>query len=332
MKKPTIILCILCLFSIPAFGAGTWSQIRHGNATLFQPYVVEFAGAEHAWAFRSYGQKSYLKKMSGPSPTNWVDQKTFTFGIHAMKFITPRLGWIVGDTGRIIRTPNGGATWYSVNYQSKKNLMDIEIRNRYIWVVGADNTIVVSPNSGKTWQEVNPGLKSKYTFTGVAFATDKIGWIVGYRIRKGARIVILFTRDRGRTWTPQTDAVQKGYKKFIPKDIHATDAGWAYIVGTKAKFLMTTDEGKHWKPALNLRMGEKTTLNKISFPVSRIGWISGDHGRILKTIDAGFHWTLQVTPMRPCEGFCNMVDIHMLSPKLGYAFSNWGDVIKYTDQ
>ncbi len=332
MRIPVTVFTTLLfmVISLPGTAAAIekWTQIRYGNSTKFQPYAVAFAGSG-AWAYRAYHNKSYLKKMIGSSPTSWQDLRTFTFRINALNFKNNQLGFIAGDGGRLIRSQNGGNVWYPANYTTTKNLMDIDIRGNNIWVVGQDNTIAYSPDNGVNWQEINPGLRKNNTFTGVSFSTPKMGWITGYQ---GSSAIILHTRNGGKNWAVQTGNIQNATKKFIPRDIHATEAGWVYIVGTKASFIMTTDEGKTWKPALNLRLGEKTTLNKIAFPVSRIGWITGDHGRVLKTIDAGFHWDLEPTPIRACEGFCNILDIHMMSPQSGYAFTNWGDVIKYAPQ
>jgi photosystem II stability/assembly factor-like uncharacterized protein len=207
-----------------------------------------------------------------------------------------------------MRTVNGGKDWHSTIYNTNKDLRDIDIRGRNIWVVGQDNTIAHSQDNGKNWQTMDPKLKSKYIFTGVSFSTDKRGWITGYRYRKGrVYAVIIYTRNGGKNWVNQTDNIKNTDNRFVPKDIHATEAGWAYIVGTKAKFLMTTDQGKTWKTALDLRMGTETSFHKISFPVSRIGWIAGDHGRLLRTNDGGFHWVLERTPIRPMKSFCNFL-------------------------
>jgi len=333
MKYLIIASTLLLSIPLPAWANGEWTQIRHGSTTQFQPYAVVFADKSHAWAYNRSSQNiTYLKKMTGALPTSWVDLKTFPFRINAIVFKTRQLGWLVGDTGQLMRTVNGGRDWHSTVCRTNKNLLDIDIRNKNIWVVGQDNTISHSPDNGKNWQTINANLRSKYIFTGVSFSTDRTGWITGYRFRKGrVSAVIIYTRNSGKTWVDQTDNIKNTDKKFIPKDIHATEAGWAYIVGTKAKFLMTTDQGKTWKTALDLRIGTQTSFHKISFPVSRIGWIAGDHGRLLRTMDAGFHWVLERTPIRAMGSFCNFLDIQMFSPKSGYAFTDWGAVIRYAE-
>ena len=334
MKAPIIVSTLLLSFLFfllsPVWAAEEWTQIKHATSAVFKPGAVVFVDKNHAWAYQNLNNnKSHLKKMKGTSPTSWLDLRTFSFHIKTLTFKNTRVGFIAGDQGHLARTVNGGSTWYPTNYKTTKSLNDIDIRGKNIWVVGHDNTIVYSPDNGKNWQEINPGLKKKWIFNGVSFSSNKTGWVTGYRINKGARIIILYTRNGGRNWVVQTDNIKNMSKKFIPRDIHATEAGWAYIVGSKGSFLMTTDEGKTWKPALNWSMAEETTLHKISFPISRIGWISGDHGRVLRTNDAGFHWTLDRTPIRSCYSYCNLVDIHMFSPTSGYAFTSWGDVIKY---
>jgi len=68
-----------------------------------------------------------------------------------MFFIDSQNGWAVGFSGLIIRTNDGGTTWYSQKSNTTKSLNSIFFNNKTGWIVGDFGTILKTTTSGSTW-------------------------------------------------------------------------------------------------------------------------------------------------------------------------------------
>jgi photosystem II stability/assembly factor-like uncharacterized protein len=320
---PALILCFL-IESSYAVRDGEWKVIAKG--TTFKPTRIFFFDADHGWLMQTGSNTSMLKRKCGRN--KWCELRTFKHRYNELFFKTKFLGWMVGNGGLIIKTTDGGRVWHTKKSHSKKDLLDIIFVKNHGWAVGQDSTILYSSDGGENWVQQRTPLKANYTLMGVSFLDHKIGWVVGFRIRKHKkRAVILFTKNGGQRWISQTDNIVDGNRNFVPKDIVVTDSGWTYIAGSHGDVLMTTDEGKTWQTK-DLRLG--SSLNCIDFPHARIGWAVGDVGRINITKDAGFNWQPQTSPLPPQASFFDIVDIYMLSPEEGYALTAFGDMLKYS--
>jgi len=62
-------------------------------------------------------------------------------------------GWVVGDSGYIALTSDGGKNWIQKQNPDtlKRNLNDINLVGRYGWVVGDDGLILRTIDAGETW-------------------------------------------------------------------------------------------------------------------------------------------------------------------------------------
>ena len=199
------------------------------------------------------------------------------------------LGYVVGDSGLILRTSNRGNTW--LPYQTTRvpwNLRGINLINfTKAWAVGDSGTILKSTRV-KVWDpKVSPEELPKANFTSCAFVNDT-GWVVG---ENGS---IAFTKTGGNTFSkqfpPQGRAntnfndvfFGKGRAPSIDLNIYKPQEG--YIVGDSGLILKTTDNGVHW---ICQESGTTKNLHKIFMLDSLNGIIVGDSGLILKTTRGG---------------------------------------------
>ena len=97
----------------------------------------------------------------------------------AIFFTSPNDGWVVGRSGRIAKTGDGGRTWrkmYEIKDQFKMH--DIFFTDRdHGWAVGDEGAILYTPDAGVSWIDVGAPVPAR--FMDVSFVNNRTGWVVG---------------------------------------------------------------------------------------------------------------------------------------------------------
>lgn len=184
------------------------------------------------------------------SQTYWIEQispvqKELTKSI----FVDAEYGWVIGDSGTVIRTTNSGAAW-TVQQTGifSSELRDITFISRNSgWIIANDSTyktfILHTTNSGVNW------IKSYYPDTTVIlstiFFTDQFtGFVSGYNGE------IYRTTNGGVNWkTTYIDTTSCLY--LFPKhDIFFINSQTGFVCGgvldLQGVFIKTTDAGSNW--------------------------------------------------------------------------------------
>jgi photosystem II stability/assembly factor-like uncharacterized protein len=129
--------------------------------------------------------------------------------------------------------------------------------------VGERGTILLSDDEGRAWRQVPAPVS--VSLTGVSFADERLGWIVGHGQ------VVLHTRDGGHTWARQLDGRQVAQLELAA----AQAAGDADAVRTAERWVK---EGAD-KPFLD-----------VHFFDARHGLAIGAYGSVIATDDGGATW------------------------------------------
>jgi len=156
------------------------------------------------------------------------------------------------------------------------------------WIVGDTGLAVKTADGGKSWQKV---LISHETFKDIFFVKDK-GWIVG----DGG--LILHTDDGGKIWSKQTSNVTASFMR-----VFFIDEARGFAVGADGMILRTVNGGSSWDPVsvdwmgiLPMELVERGVISinlyDIFFLNDASGWIVGDCGTILHTVDGGNGWSV----------------------------------------
>lgn len=141
------------------------------------------------------GQASFFSGISSPSVDNvWVcgggailyyNGSTFSFqsgpagSYNSIFFVNNYEGWVVGDSGVIGHTTNGGTSWTQQSNPSINALYDVfflDANNG--WAVGFNGIILSTTNGGDTWTIVGAGLTTAF-LRGVHFTSPTNGYVVG---------------------------------------------------------------------------------------------------------------------------------------------------------
>lgn len=117
----------------------------------------------------------------------------------------------------------------------------------------------------------------KHEFNDIQFINDE-GWVVG---TKG---IILYTKDKGKTWT-----ISK-WGDFTFNDIHMLDNRRGFISGNSGVILTTDNGGRNW----SIYDTKDLTLNFTSINFKdNVGIITANKGIILYSSDSGLTWNLR---------------------------------------
>ena len=198
--------------------------------------------------------------LAGPS-NGWVYQNPYPTSntLLAVKFVTPKKGWIAGEKGTILYTEDGGDTWEAQESGTENDLKSIAFVNeKQGWMVGNAGTIIYTEDGGKTWL---PKIYTGLSLHKVFFANDKEGWIGG---DKG---FLLHTKDAGKKW----EEVEIGTKASIAGIFfRKPDTGWLLAGGM---IYRTTDGGKNWVASqLPMQIPKTGETGKIGGGMSAAGY------------------------------------------------------------
>ncbi len=95
------------------------------------------------------------------------------FGVY---FVDANVGWVVGASGTVIKTADGGKTWTATIIGPDELRAIYAIDAQTAWAAGSGGAIYATKDGGDTWtQQVTPTDK---TLQGICFINDKEGWAV----------------------------------------------------------------------------------------------------------------------------------------------------------
>lgn len=245
----------------------------------------------------NFGCKSILEP---DSQNKWVLVRSAETGyFHGLHLADHNNGWVVGDSGRVLHTNDGGKSWNLQETGTTVSLKCVYFSNLSKgWIGAGNNSIGITTNGGDSWTWQHPTGESLRTFMAISFINEITGWIVD---NYGG---ILHTEDGGITWRPQTSGT-----RWAITSIQFLDANEGWATATNRVVLHTTDGGNNWTTVTldSLDCGKKVTVvfEDIFFVNRSKGWIattsapsSTDYHPtpIVSTVDMGRTWSCQLTP------------------------------------
>jgi len=220
-------------------------------------------------------------------------------------FTNANYGTVIGLTGTILRTTNGGATWTLQTSGTTNTLWGISFVNTNVGtVVGNSGTILRTTNGGTIWTPQSGG--SGWALSGVSFTNSDIGTIVGHGLVFPEWVgIILRTTDGGTNWEFQTSGTN-----HTLHDVCFINASIGTAVGDGGTILRTSDGGQNWSQQVS---GTTERLFGISFSDVNTGTGVGENGTILRTWNGGIPLTTFPLVVAIDNGW-NIVSIPGLHP------------------
>lgn len=256
-------------------GGATWAQFILGSNTL---RAIHALGAT-VWAAGDSG-KAYRSTTFGET---WetLSLSSTTTRFTALQFLDNQTGFLIGSSGTILKTTDGGATWDSKTPASIENFNALSFRDSQVgFVVGKNGKVQRTSDGGETWAELsNRAWEGKEIFS-----VSTKGNLVYLTGEDG---LAFKSTDGGNTWAAlnfKTDSRSNVTGVFIQS------ADSVFFIGGGGFIRRTTNQDASYI------WGE----HELYAPLSHIfifnhqkGWaVSDKNNAVLRTTDGGLTWQL----------------------------------------
>jgi photosystem II stability/assembly factor-like uncharacterized protein len=205
--------------------------------------------------------------------------------LRALDFPDDSNGYVVGNSGAIVITTDGGNSWTIEPSGLSLNFYTEFFNDSANGAFAGDNGTIFTVLQDNA--PIKVSLPESNPIYGMTFPSYDTGVVCG------ANGLFYMTIDSGKSWKKKT-LMPPGYQKiaFYGTDYFDDDSYW--IVGQDGLALYTPDDGATWQryPVPTVGTPTTNTLYSIYFPDdgSSTGWIVGDQCLFLTT-DAGDDWT-----------------------------------------
>jgi photosystem II stability/assembly factor-like uncharacterized protein len=290
-----------------------------------------------------------------------VDSGT-TSNLNGAILLDSGTGFVVGDTGTILKTTDAGATWAPLASGTSTTLHGVYFLDPNDGVaVGDSGTILRTTDGGAAWQSVATGVVDtlrSVSFNGVngicggdsqdiLYSTDSgTSWQIGQSGFFGGGLpgaqmlsattgfvagqnsifqsLVGKTTDGGVSWTFQNFYFDGN--EGGANDVFFFDQITGLVSGSvfdgRGALARTTDGGVNWSTAFY-----DQPIEGLSFPAGSSGFAVGSGGRILHTSDMGTTWTDQTS-----GSSANLHDVSFTSDALrGIAVGDGGVILRTTN-
>lgn len=243
---------------------------------------------------------------------SWQNPNLSGERLNGIQFVSPSIGWVVGDVGTLLKTEDGGSTWNKINMGICENVSEVHFLNMNEGWLLAEGKVYHTVNGGSSWSFF-PVLNYNHV-SSMNIVSPSI-WFV--RCEDG----LLATIDGGSNWELRNANI---YETFAFAN---AQKGWQATPFGGVKY--TSDGGVNW---VTQTSGVSENILDICIIDSNEVWMSGVSG-LIHTTNAGTNWTIN-TSSRTAIGSVLIftADCHFLNPNVGWAISpNYECVIITTD-
>ena len=304
MKRSVIFLVFLSI----NFCFAQWIPSQSGtNQTL---HSVCFLDSTTGWIVGN--SATVLKSVDGGK--NWESHFLgISQNLYSIQFINKTHGWIVGDSGIVLETTNAGTDWQLQNSGTDKTLFSVFFIDTLTgWGVGDSGVIICTVDGGLSWTKRESGVNSQLRST--YFFDSQLGYAVGHYG------TILSTFDGGINWS-----IESYSPNFNLNSILITEMVTTWTIGSDSDypysliFRKLIDE-----PGWPLNYIQKGgMLNSVYFTNENTGYVAGESGVIIKTVNAGDSWRSQNSNTEK-----NLYSIFFTDSIRGWAVGDSGAIVK----
>lgn len=262
---------------------------KHQNPkpTSYPINDVTFSDTGVAWAVADGGIILRSPPDSPDFGSNWISVISGTsVSLRGVHFVSPLEGWIVGDSGTILHSHNGGATWEAEASSTTEHLQSVYFLDAsHGWAVGDAGTILFRDSSA-VWTE-SPASGTNLApnqFTEIFMNDATHGWITV----NDSNEPLLWTDDNWTGIIPQDPKTAGELYSlfFLPKDPNGPFPdrleGWAVgaaddLTGNGSILHIYSDSGSGPWTTEMVASGTPSTLLDLVMSSPSLGWaIGGD--------------------------------------------------------
>jgi photosystem II stability/assembly factor-like uncharacterized protein len=286
-----------------------------------------------------------------------------TLNLNSVNFLDVETGYVVGNSGLVLKTTNAGLNWENTPTNQSIKLNDLYFFNDEIGLaVGENGTVIKTFNGGLNWTTIPTGVadellsvtfidsfgicgarsqtilyssdsgnswsiaQSNYIgggFWGVVMLSQELGYIGGEN--SIFQPLVGGTTDGGQTWDFTAFYLNNNEGRLTGIDFTDLFRGYASarVWDGRGAISKTTDGGEYWSTLLFT-----SPINSIDFPISNaslVGYAAGDSGNIYKSYDAGDNWNQQESATQ-----LKLNKVHFIDLDDGYIVGDSGIILKTT--
>ncbi|MEL7532445.1 MAG: YCF48-related protein [Bacteroidota bacterium] len=248
-----------------------------------------------------------------------IQQSGTLQSLEDVRFFDSQLGIIVGDSGTVLRTVDGGDNWTQIPIASQSKLSRVRFFDaQNALAIGNKPTVIIhSADAGQSWTTI---LDSSDRYYDLAVLNDSVALITAYE-------AVFRTQDRGQTWSVHYDgpAIDRlGLMSFIDEQKGFSIRGWGGF-GPAFSIQTTIDGGSTWTETPMLTGHNPTVLESLVYLNDSTGFAAGWYNpHLVKTTNAGADWSFCAVDDPQNGG--QIIDLTMLNDTLGFA-SGWHNSI-----
>lgn len=264
-----------------------WAH-QNPKPTSYPINDVTFSELGVAWAAGDGGTLFRSPPDSPDYGNNWIPVVSGTgANLRGIYFVSALEGWVVGDSGTILHSTDGGATWTAdTTSPTSQHLQSVYFLDAsHGWAVGNAGTVLYRDSSA-TWTATAASGSKPSQFTHIFMNDATHGWITV----KNSNESLLWTDNNWSTMTPQDQksAADLYSVFFLPKDPNSVLPnrldGWAVgapdkVSGHGSILHLYSDTGvEPWTTEL---VDSGTTFPLLDLFISgpNLGWaVGGDEG------------------------------------------------------
>lgn len=238
---------------------------------------------------------------------------------HDVEFTDKNTGFIVGQyntKGIVLKSEDGGNTWFHIPQKFKTRLDDVEFINTTTgYASGYQGYMIKTSDGGNTWFEVE--TPTNEDISTISFLTEDLGYAAANN-RK-----ILKTIDGGESWE---EIAELNYDWAI--ELLFLNEHKGFFLHNYSGFLSTVDGGKTWQEVEHDKFFD---VMDIQFVNDTIGYaVGGMLGPFLylKTIDGGESWNQEIFPRSTLTTYSTMFFEDEFT---GFVFNDLGEILTTAD-
>jgi len=184
-------------------------------------------------------------------------------------------GYVVGATGAISHTTDGGTTWTKITLDPSQIYYCVYFTSATTGYIGGSSGVMLKTiDGGTSWNPLTIG--STITIRSICFTSPTVGYAAG------TAGTILKTTDGGTSWTKLSTGVSATlYSICFPTQ------STGFATGLAGTILKTTDAGATWTQ----QTYGTGVLYATNFVNANTGFSVGSLGTIMKTTDGGGIWS-----------------------------------------
>jgi photosystem II stability/assembly factor-like uncharacterized protein len=241
---------------------------------------------------------------------NWFSQTLVNENLYNIFYVNSTTGFICGDGGYITRTTNGGTSWVTQSPPVELYRGLFFFDASTGFACGSTGTIAKTTNGGANWISLNSGVT--VTLQNIKFANQLTGYAVG------PNGTVIKTTNGGDNWSTLTTGITNllfGLAVISPDIVYAS--------GENGRFIKTTDGGGTWA---QLNSGIVNRGVNLYFVNANTGTAACLNNIILRTTNGGNTWVQQNSGLTGQD----YNGVFFTQPLTGYIVGSNGNILYTT--